>query len=441
MPLHLPIRSDNYLTFADLDSRIDNKTVSYSTIFDRICDLIPDYPVYIPLDNLKKYRSSSGWQRKENLIDEQEAKNHLSEGGNIGLILGKWFNGTTWVLFDVEREGILPEDLKAVIEPHTVISFHSPHGGHNRLVRIENKEAYNLLNSYKTTITSIRDNDEADLELITNGATPLPPSEISHIYCSGEKPCNGEGTDRYITASINPEAPPMGIDSIERIGDLLGLEGDTEPDYDSQDIGNVPSPRPKINIKEEYKENVPYVEHSFNDRLEYMKYGDWKGQELFIKLWNGNFEDIPGSNKQGKAECILANYIGFFFGNNENIVRLLMDMVPFETYYSKYDSHRKALIEYATSVDWCYCEGVSFSAKYETAYQIWINDSMTIEEIAERITVKEDPVYRSIKVLQAEGMIEKEGKIIKNKQITEGYLTKLYNVNSKYNSELEEGNV
>ncbi|SNR39430.1 bifunctional DNA primase/polymerase [Halorubrum vacuolatum] len=420
-----------------------NKAVGVSNenndVFDRISSYLEDSNIYVPLEAGKKYPVKKGWNRKRNLITQEEAKRHLQSGGNVGLILGKWFNGNTYVLFDIEEAGILPADLKSVIDSHTVITHRSPHGGLNRIVRIEDREAYQLLHSYDTEHTDFREGPDADLELITSGETPLPPSEIHHRDCKDTKPCNGVGSDRYILDSINPEAPSLDIEAVRLIGDLLHQEEkeeDTEPNYNEEISGNVPSPSPRFNIEKEFNENVPSVRHTFKNRMDYMKKGDWEGQELFDKLYHGNFEDVSGSNKQGRAECKLANYIGFFFGNNEKFVRLFMDLAPFESYYEKYEDHRKFLLENATSVDWVYCEGVSFFKKYDVAFGIWIKEEMTTNELIEYASVEKDSVYRILKVLEAENMIEKDGNKIINQRITEGYLERLYNVIEKYEGEI-----
>lgn len=413
---------------------IDTNTKSKSENFEQVSDSIIDYPVYVPCDKLKKYSSQSGWDTDKNLIDGHKVSSHIRDGGNVGLILGKWFNGTTYVLFDIEEEGILPENLKAVIDPHTVISQKTVHGGLNRIVRIENKESYELLNDYKTTITSLRDNEEEDLELITNGASPLPPSEISHTNCSKNKPCDGTGTDRYTTVSINPEAPPIGLDGIQRIGDLLELEGDTEPDYETKTIDNVPSPRPNVNILNEYNKTVPSVEDSFKDREYKMMNSNWVHHDEFIQLWHGNFESISGSNKQGKAECKLANYIGFWFGNSQYIIQYFLNKAPFDTYYSKYDSHRKYLLENATNVDWVYCDNVQLGTKLTVAQYIWIDDSISKTELIQTTGLSKSHIERILPILESENMINtnlQEELIIKNKQITESYIKRLDNIAHK----------
>lgn len=329
------------------------------------------------------------------------------------------------------KSSLLTDSEVEEIEKHR-----SLHNGLNRIVRVENKEAYKLLNSLPETHTNVTEGDSEDIEILTNGSIMLPPSEVDHSKdCSSSKPCNGKGgIDGYDLLSVNPEAPSLQVEAVEQICDILNVnpEREKEPDYTEGEVSNVPSPTPCFNIEKEFNDNVPSIEHSFSDRLEYMKFGDWKGQDHFLELYNGNFSNVSGSNKQGKAEMKLANYIGFFFGNNENIVRLLMDNVPFDSHYSKYDKHRKTLLEYATSVDWCYCEEVKLETKLVVATELWINETISKEELIESSGLSERQVRNVIDILEAENAIEKEYKnrerIYNNKGITESYIERLDNI-------------
>ena len=402
--------------------------------FDIISNSLINENIYIPFPEEEKRIFDKGWNEKNNLITKEEAREHIENNGNIGLSLGKWFNGNTYVAFDVEKEGVLPEDLKAIVDNHAVETHYSLHDGLNRIVKIDNKDTYNLIDSLPTEYDNLDKDDETDLEILTAGSCVIPPSVVSHTHCSSEKPCNGKGVGDYQLLSTNTEAPTLSRSTVERVADILGvdIEQNQEPDYTNQEVKNVPSPTPNFNIQKEFKNNVPSVEHTFYDRLQYMKFGNWKGQELFIKLWNGNFEDINGSQKQGRGELKLANYFGFFFGNNENMVRLLMDMAPFETHYEKYESHRKTLLEYATSVDWCYCEEVNLETKLTVAIDIWTNDSISQKELTKSSGISERHIRRVTDILEKENYIEKEyrnnERIYKNKAITLGLLTRLDNI-------------
>jgi hypothetical protein len=431
--------TSNYNTTENL--RLSDYKPNNQRIISKILSSLPQENIFVPLEEGKKHSCQSGWNQKRNLIYPDKAKTHIQEGGNVGLILGKWFNGSTFVLFDCEETGILPEDLKAVIDSHTLNSFISPHDGLNRIVRIDDKEAYELLDSFKTTISDIREGGEADLELITNGASPIPPSEYNHTHC---KECNQEGKDRYTTVSINPEAPPLGLESVERIGKLLDLEGSTEqePDYNKEINGNIPSPRPSFNIQKEYMKNIPSVNHSFRERKDFMMNRNRKGGNEFVKLWNGDFEDVSGSQKQGRAECKIASDIGFYFGNNEKFVRLFMDMLPFESHYKKYESHREYVLHVGTNQTHCYCDNVRIQKKYTVAERIYVDDRLTVKQLSNKTAISESHINRIIPILEAENIInirkESQTRRIQNNGITKGYLVWLGNYDENMSENIKE---
>ncbi|WP_435119622.1 hypothetical protein [Halolamina sp. C58] len=400
-----------------------------------------DHDVFIPLEDGKKHSYDTGWDQKRNLISQAEAEKHLREGGNVGVVIGKWFDGITYVLFDIEEAGILPEDFRSIIDPYALLTEGTAHDGRNRIVRIESREAYNLLDSFPTTITDITEGESEDIELLTNTGTPLPPSEIDHANCSDSKDCDQSGTGRYVLQSINPEAPAMDIDSVQRLGQLLGIE--PEQDSRESDIpsGNVdteaPPVDPGINPQKEFAENVPSVSHNFEERYEYMRFGDWDGQELFSRLWNGDFSAFSGSNPQGRAECKLANYIGFFMGRNQSMIQFVMSTLPFDSYYAKYPSHRKQLLEWASGEDWVFCEGVNFDTKSDVANIIHMESETSTSDIVDWTEYKVRQVRNTIDILKAEGVVETERQgrknVVRNIGITEGYINRLENTNQKHN--------
>ncbi|KPN31389.1 hypothetical protein SY89_02134 [Halolamina pelagica] len=232
------------MTLSTLSNSSGNISDSVVPAGEQISDLF-DNNVFIPLEPGKKYSFDTGWNEKRNLIPPEEAEKHLKQGGNVGLVIGKWFNGSTYVLFDVEEAGILPEDIRSIVDSHSLLTEETTHGGMNRIVRIDSREAYDLLDSFDTTISDIRERESADFELLTNTGTPLPPSEIDHTNCPESKEgCDGEGTGRYVLESINPEAPAMDLDSVRRLGELLGIEAQ-EPRDSEIPLGNENSEAPQ----------------------------------------------------------------------------------------------------------------------------------------------------------------------------------------------------
>ncbi len=156
---------------------------------DKYSYIFPSKKIFTKLGRNYKGGNEKGWNKPENLLSFEQAKKHVSSGGNIGLTHGK--TGEYWyATFDIEQAGILPVDAKAIIDPHSVIKFETPHGGKNRIVRME-EETYQYLDSLQQI-------EKLDIEILTqDNAVTLPPSDISHTRCSENKPCNGLGRDAY----------------------------------------------------------------------------------------------------------------------------------------------------------------------------------------------------------------------------------------------------
>ncbi|SNR61604.1 hypothetical protein SAMN06266787_10695 [Halorubrum ezzemoulense] len=423
---------DGYKTFGANSDKIINS----------IDETLPDKPIFVKLG--ENYKGGAIEDYHDDLLTANEAIDYVESGGNIGIRTGEWIDGSLFIQLDIEEKGILSADTRSLIDTHALLIWDTVHVGRNRLLEVTDTDTYRLLDDYPTEITSITDNDKEDLEIRCNGHSVIPPSSINHATCSDDKPCDGEGWDSYTLQSVNTEAQALTLEEAERLGDLLEIEStpQNEPvNQSSEEYDNVPSPSPKIDIQAEYCNNVPNVGDSFDERKQKMMFGDWKGQERFIQLYNGNFESVNGSNKQGKAECALANYIGFWFGRNENIVRLFMDTLPFETHYQKYPSHRKNLLEWATSRRDCYHEGVSFGAKAQIAQTIYEYEETNVQKLAEITDYEERQIQYVIDVLEAESVIDtnrvNRQRIITNTNITEGYLENLDKLMDKYENNEE----
>jgi hypothetical protein len=168
-----------------------------------------------------------------------------------------------------------------------------------------------------------------------------------------------------------------------------------------------------------------------------MLWENWDGRDDFFELWQGNFDSIAGSNPQGKAEAKIVNTISFFFGRNQEIIKYFMDILPFDTHFSKYPSHRKQLLEWSQNVTWCYCEGVSFMTKHHVATGIYFDEASTVEEITQHTNTGQKQVERALNILEAEGVIQtvnesKNRRVVTECNITEGYIDELEEITYKY---------
>jgi len=441
--------------------RLSDESRNKSDEFNQIADLLPDKPIFTKCGkdyagsvwtNLQK-NPDKKFHEPGNLLSKQEAKEWIAEGGNIGIATGRLFDGIGFVNFDIDNSEALEGEAKAILEGHSLFKENTKHDNTNYIVQVDNQETIDLLDAYPTTLTHLTDDDGDDIEIFANEFhAVIPPSEVQHSECSDDKPCNGIGTGTYTLESINRNAEPLHKSTGERLGELWGIEPErNEPAYDEPDkTTEYPSVEPKVNVITEFENNVPHVNTSdeqkdpieiFQEREEFMKYGDWEGQSEFIQLWNGDFSSVSGSNPQGPGEERLANKIGFFWGRNEELIKYFMSTVPFQSHYQQYPSHRKDLLEKATDVDWCYCEGVRFETKLTVAAYLWGRDSKTVNELADETGITGKQVRRVLDVLEAEGLIDwTHGKVV-NDGITHGYISKLERVCDKYEDNIEKKNV
>lgn len=429
------------------------------TELELIFDALPDKSIFTKCGADYAGGNETGWLKPHNLLSKSEARRWIAEGGNIGLATGRFFDGIAYVNFDIDNQQAVEGEAKAILESHVVLKFDTKHDNTNYILSVDTEQKLGLLDAYPTTLTHLTDGEQDDLEIFANQFhAVIPPSEVAHKHCSEGKECNNK-SGQYNLHSVNKDAEPLSRSAIERLGELWDIEpepdeesdgGNPKPDEDR----NIPSVEPNVNIITEFAENVPHVNtwgeekkpvELFKRREHYMKHGDWKRQEHFRELYNGHFESVSGSNPQGKAEMRLANYIGFFFGKNEEIVKYFMSNLPYETHYEQYDSHRKQLLEYATSVDWVYCEGVSFRTKLLVAEDILVHGTQaetTVQEIASNIDKSEQSVRNALDILVAEDVVSQESegrrRIYMNEGVTEKYCEELKEVMVKYEDDEEE---
>lgn len=209
-----------------------------------LSDILPEEePLCIPIQRGSKRPERTGWQQPENRISPARAMARVHGGGNYGLIVGC---GTDefgkLVVIDVEEIGVLPPDAATLVNEYALMSWESPHGGHNRLLRVS-ESAFHILD-WKTKV-SLTDDAGHDVELITGTQALGPGSQINHDRCDESKQnCPGEGIGQYELRTTNPEAPLFTESEADQLAEYLGidLEGgsgttspqndDTDPNYD-----------------------------------------------------------------------------------------------------------------------------------------------------------------------------------------------------------------
>lgn len=176
----------------------------------------------------------------ENRLTPKEAREWVSDCGNIGFALGP---DTRLVVVDVEEVGALPDEAVLVREEHALLEWESGHTGYNWLIRVT-PDAYDLLDGVRTKIHLDGDGDH-EVELLTNSHALGPGSVLGHEYCDeGKRGCPGEGRSAYELKATNREADDLGVTAARRLLEALGIdpeEADTSAVGHKWD-GELPEP-------------------------------------------------------------------------------------------------------------------------------------------------------------------------------------------------------
>jgi len=207
-------------------------------------DVLPDdEPLLTRAKRLRKI-GGKGWNMPENYITPVEARERRNAGKNYGFALNSDTGEWNLVAFDVETQGVLPEEARALIDEHALLVWDSVHSGRNRLVKASD-DAFSLLDSQTMGHNHLSDGADDDLELQTSGHCIGPGCEIAHKYCADTKDdCPGTGRDAYELVGAKPSAPVVTDDVAERILSTLGIDheqGGSQRDTDSVDeVSEVP---------------------------------------------------------------------------------------------------------------------------------------------------------------------------------------------------------
>jgi hypothetical protein len=84
-------------------------------------DVLPaDEPLLTKANQLRK-TGGNGWNKPENYVTPIEARKRLSAGKNYGFALDSGTDEWNLVAFDVETQGVLPEEAEALIDEHALL--------------------------------------------------------------------------------------------------------------------------------------------------------------------------------------------------------------------------------------------------------------------------------------------------------------------------------
>lgn len=262
-------------------------------------------PSDVPILTKPQYQQKGGGKGwKTDLATLSEGRDRLQSGQNIGFRVG--LDKPTYVCFDVEMAGVLPDGAHEIVEKHALVTWTSPHGGKNRLVGVSPK-AYALLHSVGTEI-DLDGDGEVEIELVTDGHALAPGSKIDHSHCTSDKPCDGTGTGLYELIAANNEADPL---PEEKATELLGAldhlhtsEGKAKATSDDLDF-SVPEADPsaleegELVLRTLNEKNTA----SFNRLVDLLKGGDgsnrWKDQNGKTKEKDRGYFDLAYKERRG----------------------------------------------------------------------------------------------------------------------------------------------
>lgn len=258
---------------------------------DNLSVLLPDKPLLTKAERLKK-TGGRGWNRSKNLITPEQAKERRQRGLNYGFALGRGCDGWKLMAFDVEQAGVLPNEARALIDEHAIVTWNSIHTGRNRLIKAT-EDAFEFLDSLKTGYDYLTESPGDDFEIQTSGHAIAPGCVIAHKFCKDSKEdCPGTGRDTYEQVTSNPIAPNLTEDVAREIVEALGIDktertpsrehtlsGDV-PEYNDTDIATAETHLRTL------QRDYGYAFYDLSDRL-----NGGTGTKQGLRLCNGELID------------------------------------------------------------------------------------------------------------------------------------------------------
>jgi hypothetical protein len=183
-----------------------------------------------------------GYNDAKKLLSPAEARSRLDRGKNVGYALGPVTDDdTALVVIDVEEVHALPNEAARLVDQHAVVTWSSPHGGRNRLLRVT-LAAHDVLDTADTKV-HVTDGGDHDIDLLTNGHAIAPGSVINHEECKSSKErCPGQGTGSYDYVATNPDAEPLDRDDASELLDTLDHQPDATDTRSVQSSGDYELP-------------------------------------------------------------------------------------------------------------------------------------------------------------------------------------------------------
>lgn len=340
-----------------------------------------------------KEPTGAGWNEPQNLITPAEAETRLERGENYGILTGVGVGDWTHVILDVEAADTLPEEVATLMDDHGFLTWGSPHGGLNRLLRVT-EDAYGLLHSANTKVTVTGDEGH-DVEILTATHGIGPGSVIDHTQCRDSKPnCPGEGRGRYRAKETKPDAEILNEERAMKLLEALGVEPDAH--------------------KESGEPSEPTFRGDVQDRLDVAL----ENNDRLRELWEwacegGNPADVGFPDDRSRAECSLTWHLAYWFEKDKATVRMLLDEAEPPRWAQENDGYRASVLEAVEIQPDSYEPnnpkgGPSQELVSAVFFELQHRDERSTPEIAEAVDYGETQTRKALKWLEEKEVVEQE---------------------------------
>ena len=340
-----------------------------------------------------KEPSETGWNEPQKLVTPAEAIDRLERGENYGILAGVGVEDWTHVILDVERAGTLPDEVATLMDDHAFLTWVSPHGGLNRLLRVS-EDAYTLLHTANTKV-SFTEEEGHDVEILTATHGIGPGSVIDHTQCRASKSnCPGEGREKYRAKETEVDAKILNKERAKKLLDALGVEPN------AQGVSGEPS--------------EPTFRGDVQDRLdEALEHND-----SLKKLWEwacdgGNPADVGFPDDRSRAECCLTWHLAYWFEKDKATVRMLLEEAEPPRWAHENDGYRESVLEAVelqpdsyepTSPE----SGPSQELVSAIFFELQHRDGRSTPEIADAVDYGETQTLKALKWLEEKGIVEQD---------------------------------
>ncbi|WP_254530068.1 bifunctional DNA primase/polymerase [Natrinema gelatinilyticum] len=269
----------------------------------------------VDLDSVRAVDLPNGGKRNDH--DHTDPGNHYRPGeieGNYGIMGG---NGL--VVIDIDDhddrfEG-LPDDLNAL--PPT-LTVQTPHGGEHR---------------YYATDTDLRSTRFPGVDVQGVNSYVLGPGSVLNQCSKSWHNCSAKGEGQYQIKRDRPIAS-LGTDTLEVLSKSQSSQDelDQDPPIETPDL-----------VCQDLEIAIAGIEADFNPVRVFQKMMNGKKSQRNQNLINGQYAKTEYQNDRSRAESALVEELGWWFGDDKEIVWRIMDLICQLSPQTDTDDRRKWL--------------------------------------------------------------------------------------------------